>query len=192
MYYGIYKNISQSAWKCLADFNITSLPVDVLKIARAAGIRVIKNSSVYDLMPNEHGKSYFNGYCWTIIYNDADPVEVCRFTIAHELGHFFLGHDLTYSRFNNVRNFGSKPKEEEQADAFAARLLAPACVLNELDVCCADDIVKYCRVPVSVAKKRYARMKTLYKRNMFLTAPAEKNVYDNFSKYISLAKRKIK
>ena len=192
MYYGIYKNISHGAWKCLVDFNITSLPVDVLKIARSAGIRVIKNSSVYDLMPGEHGKSYFNGYCWTIIYNDEDPVEICRFTIAHELGHFFLGHDLTYSRFNNVRKFGCKPKEEEQADMFAIKLLAPACVLNELKISSPDDIVKYCRIPKGIARKRYERMKVLYKRDVFLTDPLEQVVYQNFSKYLSLAKRKMK
>lgn len=192
MYYGIYKNISHGAWKCLVDFNITSLPVDVLKIARSAGIRVIKNSSVYDLMPGEHGKSYFNGYCWTIIYNDEDPVEICRFTIAHELGHFFLGHDLTYSRFNNVRKFGCKPTEEQQADSFAIRLLAPACILNDLRVSSYGDIEKYCRIPSSVAKKRYERMKLLYKRDSFFTDPIEEQVYHNFSKYLYLAKRKIK
>ena len=48
MYYGLYKGIRNSAWKCLEDFKIDSLPVDVLKITRAAGIRVIKNSAVID------------------------------------------------------------------------------------------------------------------------------------------------
>ena len=76
MYYGLYKNIRDSAWKCLLDFEIDSFPVDILKITRTAGIRVIKNSSVGDLMPGEDAKSYFNGHAWIVIYNDKNPVEV--------------------------------------------------------------------------------------------------------------------
>ncbi|MBR2387885.1 MAG: ImmA/IrrE family metallo-endopeptidase [Clostridia bacterium] len=190
MYYGIYKNIRESAWKCLSEFNISSLPVDILKIARQVGIHVKKNSDVHDLMPGELGKSYFNGYVWFIIYDDSQPVDVCRFTIAHELGHFFLGHDLTYSKYSEIRGFSQKAKEEEQADAFALRLLTPACVLKELDLHTPEEIAKYCNVPLSCATERSKRMKTLYKRNMFFTSQLETEVYENFKPYVRLANRR--
>ena len=189
MYYGIYKNIRSSAWRCLVDFNIGSFPVDILKIARAVGIRVIKNSSVGDLLPGEHGKSYFNGQAWIIIYNDLEPVDVCRFTVAHELGHFFLGHDLAYSRYEGAQHFTRRPKAEEQADMFALRLLCPACIIKELDLHSAEDIAKYCLIPLSIAKARAERMKTVYKRDMFFTDPLEKQVYDNFCSYLKKAKK---
>ena len=74
MYYGLYKNLRNAAWKCLSDFEIDTLPVDVLKITRAAGIRVIKNSAVNDLLPGERGKAYYNGINWFIIYDDTQSV----------------------------------------------------------------------------------------------------------------------
>ena len=192
MYYGLYKNIRDSAWKCLLEFSIDSFPVDILKITRQVGIHVKKNSDIQDLMPGELGKSYYNGYAWFIIYDDTQPVDVCRFTIAHELGHFFLGHDLTYSKYNEIKGFSQKAKEEAQADKFAIRLLSPACILKELDLHTAEEIAKYCNIPLSVATERSKRMKILYKRDMFFTEPIEKEVYENFLPYIRKAKRKKK
>ena len=152
MYYGLYKGIRNSAWQCLTDFKIDSLPVDVLKITRAAGIRVIKNSDVHDLLPGERGKAYYNGVNWFIIYDNTQSTELSRFTIAHELCHIFLGHALTYAQYSNVQEFGIKPKAEEQADAFAIRLLCPSAVIMALDIQDAESIAKYCRVPLSHAK----------------------------------------
>ena len=192
MYYGIYKNIRDSAWNCLLDANIVSLPVDILKIARHANIHVKKNSDIHDLMPGELGKSYYNGYCWYIIYDDTMPVDVCRHTVAHELGHFFLGHDLTHSKYSEIKSFCKKPKEEEQSDKFAIRLLSPACILKELDLHTPEEIAKFCNMPLSVATERSKRMKTLYKRNMFFTNPIEKDVYENFKPYIRATLRKRK
>ena len=184
MYYGLYKDIRDSAWKCLLLAEIDSFPVDILKITRKVGISVVKNSSIGDLMPNEYAKSYFNGHRWIVIYDDRSPVEVSRFAIAHELGHFFLGHDLTHTRYQNAKGFGTKPKAERQADMFALRLLAPACIIKELDLHTAEDIAKYCNIPLSAAQDRARRMKTVYEKNMFFTNPIEKDVCDNFYSYI--------
>ena len=189
MHYGIYKNLRGGAWSCLIQSEIDSFPVDVLKITRKAGIRVVKNSLVNDLMPNEDAKSYFNGQAWIVIYNDKNPVPVSRFAIAHELGHFFLGHDLTHSRYECAQKFGSKPKAEEQADAFAMRLLAPACVIKELDLYTAEEIAQYCGIPLDMAKTRANRMKILYKRDMFFTDPLEAEVYESFRAYVNKVKR---
>ena len=194
MYYGIYKGIRDSAWNVLIDANIDSLPVNILNITTHVGIHVKKNSDTQALIPGELGKSYFNGHDWFIIYDDSMPVNVSRFTIAHELGHFFLGHDLTHSKYNGKKAFSKKPKEEEQADRFAMRLLSPACILKELDLHTPEEIATYCNIPLSVATERSKRMKVLYKRDMFFTTDIEKNVYENFKPYIraTLRKRKAK
>lgn len=189
MYYGIYKGIRDSAWECLLACNVDSLPIDILKITKQIGISVKKNSDVHDLMPGELGKSYFNGHRWFIIYDDSQPVNICRFTVAHELGHFLLGHDITYSKFSDIRGFAEKPKAEEQADKFAIRILSPACILKELDLHTPEEIAKYCNIPLSYATERSKRMKTPYKRNMFFTNSIEKDVYENFKPYIRKAKR---
>ena len=98
MYYAIYKDVRNSSWQCLLDFKLTKLPIDILKITRLAGIKVIRNSIVDDLLPGENGKAYFDGKWWRIIYNDLNSTELSRFTIAHELGHIFLGHELTHKK----------------------------------------------------------------------------------------------
>ncbi len=180
MFYAIYRNISDSAWQCLLDFKIDRIPVDVLAIARNANITVTRNTSAFKLSNSEYGRTLTDGKSWIIIYDDTMTEEVCRFTIAHELGHIFLGHDMTYAKYSHLKEFENKPKSEQQADAFALRLLCPACVLWGLNISKAEDISVCCKVPLDIAKQREKRMRELYKRNKFLTSPLEREVYKQF------------
>ena len=93
MYYSFYKNVRNSAWQCLLDFGIDRLPVDLVKITRGAGIRLIRNSRVDMLQVGERARSYSDGSTWVFVYDDSLPVEEARFAVAHELGHFLLGHE---------------------------------------------------------------------------------------------------
>ena len=61
MIYGVYKNARNAAWQCLIDYNVTELPVKPSRIARVAGIKVIKNSDVHELEPHESGSSTLEG-----------------------------------------------------------------------------------------------------------------------------------
>ena len=191
MYYGIYKNIRDGAWQCLLDFKVDRLPVNVSKIARDAGVKVIRNSDVNILKSHESGKSYFDGKTWFLIYDDTNDPVIARFTIAHELGHFFLGHAYTCAKYADYDDKGKTPKAEEQADMFAVRLLCPACVLNELNVTSPEDIVNYCRIPLEWATMRYRRMQELYKRDRFFTSDLEKEVSKNFEQYLMEHSKKI-
>ena len=185
MYYGLYKNIQHAAWQCLIDFGIDRLPIDLLKITRAAGIRVVKNSSVNVLQKNENGKSFFDGESWIIVYDDNAPLGLCRFTVAHELGHILLGHDLCLGRYTQAKEISGKPKSEQQADMFAQRLLCPACIIWGLNLHTTDEIESYCLVDRRTSALRAQRMGQLYSRNRFLTDPYEKQLYKNFDEYIN-------
>lgn len=183
MIYGLYKNARDAAWKCLIDFNVTELPVKLLKIAQEADIKVIKNSTVHELALHESGVSLFDGGRWYIVYDDDETRQRCRFTIAHELGHIFLGHELRkgfYARTFDI----TKPAVEQEADVFASRLLAPVCVLWALNAYTALEISKLCDISQTVAQIRAERMLILKKRNRFLTSPLEKEVIKNFDNYI--------
>ncbi len=180
MRYSIYKGLRDCAWQCLKNNKISSLPVNVLGIAKSHGIRVIKNTEVNALTHEENGRSFFDGDKWFIIYNDLNPIDVSRFTIAHELGHIFLKHELAHIKYADIKQISQKSKSEQQADMFAVRLLCPACFLWALNIHTAQDIANYCKVPLDIAKKRAKHMKALYKRNKFLTHPLEKEVYNNF------------
>ena len=74
--------------------------------------------------------------------------------------------------------------QEYEAERFAMNLFAPACVLWGLDIHKAEDIAKICNISKQSAKKRADRMRTLYKRNKFLSSDLEKQVYQQFKKFI--------
>lgn len=186
MIYGRYKNARNAAWQCLIDYNIKSLPVSVLSIAKSAGIKVIKNSKARMnlLSPNESGISVLIGKQWYIVYNDKSTRQRNRFTVAHELGHIFLGHELEKRNQMTQTFIKSETNAEQEANIFASRLLAPACVLWSLGLRNSDEIASVCDISHTAAKFRAERMVTLYKRNRFLIAPLERAVYNNFKTFL--------
>lgn len=182
--YGIYKNIRESAWKCLIDHKITTLPVDIIRIARASDLHVIKDSHVSVLAPLENGRSYYDGKNWYIVYNDKSPLPLARFTVAHELGHIFLGHELKYLKYSRARAIQQRPNFEIEADRFAIRLLSPACVLWGLGLHSPEEIASYCHIDLELAAKRAERMKLLYRRGKFLSSPLERQLFNEFMPFI--------
>lgn len=189
-FYGIYKKTRNSSWQVLIDYKISSLPVNVVEIADKAGISIIKNCEVNELRENEFGLTIFeNNQCY-IIYDETMSKSRIRFTIAHELGHIFLGFPLAYDLNSSINTFNKeKPIVESEADMFAIRLLAPACVIWGLQLKTADEIMDYCQISRQAAEIRLERMELLYKRNMFLKSPLEKQVFNQFKNYIELNKK---
>ena len=92
MNYGQYKNARNASWQCLIDYKVNSLPVKVSRIAKQADITLLRNSAVNLLSENESGTTLMQDDKLYIIYADEQSPQRCRFTIAHELGHIFLGH----------------------------------------------------------------------------------------------------
>lgn len=183
MYYGAYKNARDGAWQCLLDHNVCSLPVPLRRIAANSGIKLVANSTVSLLHPSERGYAECIGDHWYIVFNDDDTIPAIRFTVAHELGHIFLGH-ATEKGYHRSRRFVVKPQSESEADVFAARLLCPAVVLWGLGLHTADEIAAACNVSPAAARIRADRMKELYARGRFLTSPLERSVYAKFEEFI--------
>ncbi len=189
--YHYYKQARNAAWQCLLDVGINSMPVKVMKITDFFQIDVLKNSEVGFLSPSEYGCCMVdeNGQ-WTIVYEDSDPRGRIRFTIAHELGHILLGHEKALG-FGNYRKSAVRKLENEiQADEFAARLLAPACVLWALNVTKTDNIATLCDISRNAAQYRAKRMSTLLERDMFLKHPLEKKVFESFKPWIEQQKNR--
>ncbi len=181
--YGVYKKVRNASWQALIDNKVDSLPVDVVRIVRDNGILLIKNSQADELRRGEAGISVFDGKQWYIVYDDLLSLGRKRFTVAHELGHIFLGHPLIAGFY--ARTTGGKiPETENEANIFASRFLAPACVLWGLNVYSAADIARICEISAEAAVIRAKRMVELYKRNMFLTSPLERLVYNQFERFI--------
>lgn len=182
MYYGRYKNVRNAAWQVLIDFGVCALPVTVSDIAAAAGINIVNNSDVYILSDRQMGITVSDNGQWYIVYDDTQTVSRSRFTIAHELGHIFLGHEIING------HWAFDPTAEQAADMFALRLLAPACVLWGLGLHSPEEIAHTCNISIASARIRAGRMSELYKRNKFLTHKLEQRLYKQFEVYIERQK----
>lgn len=180
MNYRKYKESRNLAWRVLIGEGVTELPIDIVQLCRNMGIRVQYYSSTVD------GD---DGYC-TILFGrprifvrkECSP-ERQRFTIAHELGHILLGHVGQYNLVNREPNAKDNPIEQE-ANVFASRILAPACVLWALDARTPEQIAQICRISHQAASFRAQRMAILFERDRFLTSSIERQVYEQFSSFI--------
>lgn len=184
MDYGKYKNARNASWQCLLDYNINKLPVVVTDIIKKSdNISLVKNREVNVLSENVSGLTIVDNNKFIIVYKDNESSKRCRFTIAHELGHIALGHlivnHITY------RTFAIQNDNESSANVFARDLLAPACVLHELQVLTANEISKLCDISLEAATYRAERMAELERRNAFYKHPLERKVTRQFSDYIN-------
>lgn len=180
MNYKDYQKSRNAAWELLIDCEITSLPIKITDICRQIGIPV----KYADLQGDSDGYTFiYEGQPIIVVNQNCKSISRLRFTIAHELGHILLGHIGKYALVNREPSPNDNPIEQE-ANIFASRLLAPACVLWGCEVQSAEDIMKLCDISYQAASFRMERMKVLYARNKFLTSPLERIVFDNFKEFI--------
>lgn len=206
--YGCYNDARNASWRCLIDHGVGSLPVSVSKILRADGIplgRYCDNAEHF----SRHGLGYLlnndgftirdDGGRLFVYYDETMHPRRTRFTLAHELGHIYLGHlladghNVEYSA-RNREPFDTDDPLEMEANVFASRLLAPACVLWRLGIHDASDISSLCNISMAAAQFRAERMELLYQReaewmatrghSCFLQSPLERQVLAQFEEYI--------
>lgn len=190
MSYKDYQNARNASWKILLDCGIDRLPVDLNVIRERLDVRIasyedaktlIQKRNLSVLTAQTDGLTFYAGTESVILYSEACSPERIRFTIAHELGHIVLGHVAPGSITTVNRELSPRDSPQETAaNRFAARLLAPACVLWGLDLHTADEIAAACRISKKAAQFRAERMKTLYARNKFLSSPLERKLYQRF------------
>ena len=195
MQYERYKQARNLSWEVLIQNKVSKLPVKIVPICRSYGIRVrsyqdgadiLEKLNLTQMIDRTDGfMTYISGKP-AIFYDQRCTEGRKRFTIAHELGHYLLGHVKPgqVTTINREPEPGDSPAER-QANQFAARILAPACVLWGLDLHDADEIAAACGISKQAAAFRAERMRVLYQRGKFLTAPEERRVYSQFKNFIS-------
>lgn len=122
------REISTRAEDILRSLNMWSLPVDPFAVVHEEGI---------ELAPGSYGEGfdgrvrYLNEVeTFAIAYQPQGPgrpLGRIHFTIAHELGHFYLhrGYLLSGRSHGSITDFRSHDVMEQEADEFAAALLMP-------------------------------------------------------------------
>lgn len=129
------EDIRQEAAKLLQRYGVSQAPVDVEQIARLEKIDVRYSPFDGDAMS---GALYRMDKVAIIAVNSLNHPNRRRFTIAHELGHYFLHNDALHvdrcfsvKHRNETSSLAVDPDEIE-ANRFAAEILMP------YDLICAD------------------------------------------------------
>lgn len=117
----------------LLENNILSFPIPLKKILKQYNI-ALRYSELED---NVSGFLYKKGSQQIISVNIKDSTVRQNFTIAHELGHFFLNHQGNIfidkgPLFRDSNSSEGNIKWERDANKFAAELLMPEAFLSEL------------------------------------------------------------
>ena len=190
--YQYYKLARDASWKTLIECGITSLPIDLTIIAKCYGIEIIRysNCNFGDLLKAEilSGDDFITmrkGKKAIFINDKIKTRGRRRFTLGHELGHAILNHPLKNTITRNDEIDSVDNPLEMQANVFSRGILAPACVLNALNVTTAEEIMRLCDISQISANIRIERMQELYRRQRFLTNPLERQVYEQFKDFIN-------
>lgn len=152
----------------LKDLKWPSLPVDPFAIARGRGITIAPKRASPGGVSGfllKVGEAFTIGYA-THVQNEG----FVRFTVAHELGHFFLpGHDEHLFRDGETTHsshsgFVSSDLHELEADHFGAALLMPqalfrAAVRNAgIGFAAIEKLAGACLASITATAIRYARL----------------------------------
>ena len=199
MNYDEYKQARDLSWRVLLDTGTRELPVKISRTCGAygvtlrsyqAGAPLIRALGLTAQCEVSDGFSVRSGGRYLAFYNGTQPPGRVRFTIAHELGHVLLGHlgDGQHTVYNREPSPADAP-EEQAANVFASRLLAPACVLHALGIVTPEQIAAACDISLTAARFRAGRMGVLEQRGKFGASPLERQVLEQFWTYIDRVKR---
>lgn len=123
------KWISHLVHRLLGEHGVDAPPIPVEAIAMRHGLKIHAQPLQSDLS----GFLYRDGTNVVIGVNTSQPEVRQRFTIAHELGHFFLHHDdalhvdrAVQAKLRSTLSSAGTDPEEIEANWFAAELLMPS------------------------------------------------------------------
>lgn len=108
--------------KLIRESNVLNPPVRISDITKKLNLIVEKGSpELLDLFIKKKLSAFISLEDGIIVYNSTHSTVRNRFSIAHEIGHFVLGHSFV----NDIFNINSKDPREIEANIFAAELVMP-------------------------------------------------------------------
>ena len=145
-----YHIATNKAYEILAKFDSLTLPIcaksiidmypTITVLSYADACKKYKRKVVDLMVQSHHGFTLKNGSNHIILYNSWMRTEIIRFTLAHELGHCELGHEVD-DDINNA-----------EANCFARNLLCPIPAVECLSVKTAADYMAAFFVSKPMAK----------------------------------------
>jgi hypothetical protein len=155
----------------LASESVTRLPIDPIQLYKEFGWHLYTYSQAKMIVGENFvnilrkceidatTKPFFqkNGqinYC-TLYDEEITPFNRIRFTLAHEIAHIILGHCLEDKKIRRIKPF------EDEADRFAAELLAPIPILKSINATHSPSfIMEICELTPRAANNRYEDLRT--------------------------------
>ena len=127
----INENLESLTSNILLNNDLYKIPVNILKIAKANDIAVYKADLEKKILGairyDKESKKY------TILLNEKQTHEQQRFTLAHELGHFFLHKEILESNELHVDiMYKIEDEQEAEVDYFAGALLMNRLLLEKM------------------------------------------------------------
>jgi len=159
--------IQQQAVKILVQYQMNRLPVNPRVIAEKERIKI---EPITDYEEGVSGMLIRSGEKYYILYATyLGNQGFENFSIAHELGHYFLeGHPEQIFQnsgiHKSVANFTSDSEIERQADTFAASLLMPENLFKdklteyEKGLSCIEAMSRLCNTSLTATAIRYAQL----------------------------------
>ena len=189
--YENYVKARNTSWEVLLRCGIKELPITLGTIADYYNFKVIaySDTNITQVFKNEvvngDGFIVFSKGKKEIFLNDkVNNRNRRRFTLAHELGHGILNHNIDIVHYRNSEVDSDIDMQELEANVFARDILMPSTVLAALDIHTPEEIMKICDVSRKSAEIRASRMELLYKRNKFNLNPMEHKVRHQFDSFI--------
>lgn len=159
-------NISnEDLYRITVDFikeNHLGYGVNVISLCNKLDYPLVKYHNKHKLVSfSKDGFIYREGNNFYIFYNEDMYPNRINFTIAHELGHIVLNHDLVGGKYKNrkILTYGGNDLLEHQANTFAQNILMPADKMVLLKNHSVDDIARYFCVSKKMAEVRLSRLK---------------------------------
>lgn len=116
------QSVLQLYWDNIVPIEPTAM------IERMTGVQLKYDFSLIDDISGKIERTSENNYVITVNGNHHENRQ--RFTIAHELGHYFLGHGNKQDTFETMYRNGDLNHEEMEANTFAAELLMPSGIIR--------------------------------------------------------------
>lgn len=194
--YDNYVKARDASWEVLLRCGIKELPITLGTIADYYDFKVIaySDTNITQVLKNEvvegDGFIVFSKGKKEIFLNDkVNNRNRRRFTLAHELGHGILNHNIDIVHYRNSEVDSDIDMQELEANVFARDILMPSTVLAALNIHTPEEIMKVCDVSRKSAEIRATRMELLYKRNAFNLHPMEHKVRQQFDKFIRIYRK---
>jgi len=127
-----FEKAERLAWETLVECKVNRPPVIAVEIAKQKG-RIVEVAHLKQKYRQDVA-GFIDPDTGVIVVNGEDSVSRRNFTVAHELGHIVLGHDIASEYtvlFRDSEKKKNKSPTEQEADCFAANLLVPMSMLRE-------------------------------------------------------------